>query len=425
MDDKIQQHQPAAPSHEGSSQELTTEAPGGLEAMGPDGGPALQRQQAANLSPQVSQLRSLQAALNSSSQVQQLRKTQEAATSVPVQRKENKTGMPDGLKSGIESLSGMAMDDVKVHYNSDKPADMQAHAYAQGSDIHLAPGQEQHLPHEAWHVVQQRQGRVQPTTQVGGAAVNDDAGLEGEADRMGSKALQMKADDAPAPVSQLKFAGGHATGCCCGGCTGGTQPAQRKAVVQRVKLTKEDVKLWEDTINSEIESGLYNNNQIQQWYNLFNWVDTDTHAKDVESEYNKLMGNSTHASGYAHANGMLYPAYFDIRACFFPKKYDNAASQNRDTIVGYCTDPVKKNLWQCPECNQACDKNVWGEDVTIDHVVDCATYWNNQGRDDTKQNRENFYNNTANHDIMCRSCNSKKNSGGTKYRRMVGTNFRH
>ena len=27
-------------------------------------------------------------------------------------------------------------------------------AYAQGSDIHLAPGQEQHLPHEAWHVVQ-------------------------------------------------------------------------------------------------------------------------------------------------------------------------------------------------------------------------------------------------------------------------------
>ncbi|MEL6127089.1 MAG: DUF4157 domain-containing protein, partial [Pseudomonadota bacterium] len=37
-------------------------------------------------------------------------------------------------------------------------------AYAQGSNIHLGPGQDQHLPHEAWHVVQQRQGRVPTTT---------------------------------------------------------------------------------------------------------------------------------------------------------------------------------------------------------------------------------------------------------------------
>jgi len=51
-----------------------------------------------------------------------------------------------------------------VHYNSDKPAQLQAHAYAQGTDIHLASGQEKHLPHEAWHVVQQKQGRVKPTT---------------------------------------------------------------------------------------------------------------------------------------------------------------------------------------------------------------------------------------------------------------------
>lgn len=107
------------------------------------------------------------------------------------QAKPNNTGMPDQLKSGIENLSGLAMDDVKVHYNSSKPASLQAHAYAQGTDIHLAPGQDQHLPHEAWHVAQQKQGRVQPTTQVNGAAVNDDVGLEHEADVMGSKALQM------------------------------------------------------------------------------------------------------------------------------------------------------------------------------------------------------------------------------------------
>ena len=82
------------------------------------------------------------------------------------------------------------MNDVKVHYNSDKPAQLQAHAYAQGTDIHVASGQEKHLPHEAWHVVQQKQGRVKPTIQMKNKVnVNDDAALEKEADVMGAKSL--------------------------------------------------------------------------------------------------------------------------------------------------------------------------------------------------------------------------------------------
>ncbi|MCR6641690.1 MAG: DUF4157 domain-containing protein [Sporocytophaga sp.] len=101
----------------------------------------------------------------------------------------NNTGLPDQLKSGIENLSGMSMSDVKVHYNSDKPAQMKAHACAQGTDIHVASGQEKHLPHEAWHVVQQKQGRVKPTMQMKAVNINDDAGLEKEADVMGQKAL--------------------------------------------------------------------------------------------------------------------------------------------------------------------------------------------------------------------------------------------
>lgn len=101
-------------------------------------------------------------------------------------------GLPGGLKVGVEQLSGMAMDDVNVHYNSSKPAELQALAYAQGNDIHVGPGQEQHLPHEAWHVVQQRQGRVQPTTEAAGVAINDDRGLEAEADTMGARAMQMQ-----------------------------------------------------------------------------------------------------------------------------------------------------------------------------------------------------------------------------------------
>jgi len=112
--------------------------------------------------------------------------------------KPNNTGLPDNLKSGIENLSGLSMDFVRVHYNSTQPAQLNALAYAQGTDIHVAPGQEQHLPHEAWHVVQQAQGRVQPTMQMKeGIPINDDKGLEHEADVMGAKALQMGGGNQP------------------------------------------------------------------------------------------------------------------------------------------------------------------------------------------------------------------------------------
>ena len=104
----------------------------------------------------------------------------------------NNTGMPDNLKAGIESLSGFSMDDVRVHYNSSKPATVQALAYTQGTDIHVAPGQEKHLPHEAWHVAQQMAGRVSPTTNINGMPVNDNVALEHEADVMGEKAVQCK-----------------------------------------------------------------------------------------------------------------------------------------------------------------------------------------------------------------------------------------
>lgn len=116
-------------------------------------------------------------------------KTRAVAQKV-AQRKANNTGLPDNLKSGIENLSGHSMDDVKVHYNSPRPAQLQAHAFAQGNQIHLSSGQEKHLPHEAWHVAQQKQGRVQPTMQLKySVSVNDDPNLEKEADVMGNKSL--------------------------------------------------------------------------------------------------------------------------------------------------------------------------------------------------------------------------------------------
>lgn len=94
----------------------------------------------------------------------------------------NRTGIPAALKQRYEAASGFSLDDVRVHYNSDRPARIGALAYTQGAAVHVAPGQERHLPHELGHVVQQKQGRVSPTIRVGGQPVNNSARLEQDAD---------------------------------------------------------------------------------------------------------------------------------------------------------------------------------------------------------------------------------------------------
>ncbi len=49
----------------------------------------------------------------------------------------NHTGFPDALKTGVENLSGVLLDDMRVQYNSSKPAELQALSYPQGTEIHL------------------------------------------------------------------------------------------------------------------------------------------------------------------------------------------------------------------------------------------------------------------------------------------------
>jgi Domain of unknown function (DUF4157) len=103
----------------------------------------------------------------------------------------NKTGMPDQLKANLEAMSGFDLSDVRVHRNSPKPARLSAFAYAQGNEIHLGPGQEQHLPHEAWHVVQQMQGRVRSEEIINGVPISLDHSLELEADQMGRRGVEV------------------------------------------------------------------------------------------------------------------------------------------------------------------------------------------------------------------------------------------
>jgi hypothetical protein len=143
----------------------------------------------------------------------------ELAADVGSQFAERRDGvLPGALRAGVEALSGVSMAGVRVHYDSPLPARRGAWAHTRGTEIHVGPGQERHLAHEAWHVVQQAQGRVRPTLQMkDGLAVSDDDGLEREADVMGARAAELGRRAPPAratrsaapasePVAQMAWA---------------------------------------------------------------------------------------------------------------------------------------------------------------------------------------------------------------------------
>lgn len=108
---------------------------------------------------------------------------------------ENQTGIPDAVKQRMENSFGTDFSSVRVHPESSKAPEVGALAYTQGTDIHFAPGQfkpdttagQELLGHELAHVVQQAEGRVQPTTEIGGMPVNDSEALEHEADVIGKR----------------------------------------------------------------------------------------------------------------------------------------------------------------------------------------------------------------------------------------------
>lgn len=117
-------------------------------------------------------------------------------------------GLPARLRANLEAMSGFAMDDVRVHRNSSEPARLAALAFTRGRDIHLGPGQERHLPHEAWHAVQQKQGRVGATEQMKQIPVNGSSELEGEAENM---AARIAASPVRSPASRAHLRGWPAT----------------------------------------------------------------------------------------------------------------------------------------------------------------------------------------------------------------------
>ena len=106
--------------------------------------------------------------------------------------------MPEEVQAKMEGSFGTSFSDVNIHSNDNSATHMGALAYTQGNNVHFAPGQynpgtskgQELLGHELTHVVQQRQGRVQPVKQGKGMPVNDNPSLENEADVMGKKAAE-------------------------------------------------------------------------------------------------------------------------------------------------------------------------------------------------------------------------------------------
>jgi hypothetical protein len=116
-----------------------------------------------------------------------------------VQRKAGPNSLPDPVRGKMERAMNADFSNVAIHQNSAQAGRIGALAYTQGSNVHFAQGKfdpgshagQQLIGHELAHVVQQRQGRVAATGEIGGMALNDDAGLEQEADRMGQKAASI------------------------------------------------------------------------------------------------------------------------------------------------------------------------------------------------------------------------------------------
>lgn len=102
----------------------------------------------------------------------------------PKQQGPNLTGIPTQMKLDLERRSGLSFDDVRVHYNSDKPARIGALAYAQGTQVYMGPGQNRYLGHELGHVIQQKTRKIKATSYYRGVGINDDPSLEHDADNL-------------------------------------------------------------------------------------------------------------------------------------------------------------------------------------------------------------------------------------------------
>jgi hypothetical protein len=111
--------------------------------------------------------------------------------------------LPEAVRAKMERAFRADFSAVRV-FEGPEAAAVGALAFTRGTNLFFAPGQyrpetakgQELLGHELAHVVQQAAGRVQATQQAKGVAINEDHGLEHEADVLGARAARGE-DGAP------------------------------------------------------------------------------------------------------------------------------------------------------------------------------------------------------------------------------------
>jgi hypothetical protein len=111
------------------------------------------------------------------------------------QMKPNAKLNPD-VQAKMENSMQTDFSDVNIVENSSKATQMNAEAFAQGREVHFAPGKfdqssqkgQELIGHEFGHLKQNEKSPVQANTKMNGVPVNNDPALENEADQMGKKA---------------------------------------------------------------------------------------------------------------------------------------------------------------------------------------------------------------------------------------------
>ncbi len=103
--------------------------------------------------------------------------------------------LPTTVQGKMERAFGVDFSAVRIHQD-DRAQGVGARAFAQGTNLHFAPGEysphtkrgQTVLGHELAHVSQQAAGRVRVPAQALGGPIHDDPELEREADEMGERA---------------------------------------------------------------------------------------------------------------------------------------------------------------------------------------------------------------------------------------------
>jgi hypothetical protein len=111
----------------------------------------------------------------------------------------------------------------------------------------------------------------------------------------------------------------------------------------------------------------------------------------------------------------------------------NRAKNLAKTKPGYNNIPVadRKRIYWCKDNGSPqqwtahlIDENSKNPDGTpaLDHIREVSTHWNEEGHNQTQAQRQAWFNDITNHQVICTNHNSKK--GGQNYKFNVGPNFR-